>query len=119
MLKAIVEVFAELLVQDHVAQVAVRGGNHPDVHARGAGAAYGLEFALLEHTQELGLKFKRHVADFIKEQRATIRQRKAANMRIDGTGESPPFRARRARFREAQPAKPHSSLSQDSGFGAG
>src|SRR4029077_14519207 len=64
-IEAVVEVFTELLVQDHAAEVTVSGGNHADVHTRGAGAAYGLEFAFLEHTQPLGAEVKRAVPQSI------------------------------------------------------
>jgi len=40
----------------------------------------------LKHAEQLGLKFRRQVTNFIEKQRATICQRKATNVRIEGTG---------------------------------
>jgi hypothetical protein len=73
------------------AEVTVGGGDYPDVHARRADTAHRLEFAFLEHTQELGLKLKRHVANFIEKEGAMVRERKSAHARIDCTRKGSAF----------------------------
>jgi hypothetical protein len=52
----------------------------------------------LEHTEQLGLEFKWHVSNFIEKQRATICERKAADVRIDGTGERSPHMSKQIAF---------------------
>src|SRR5258706_5833653 len=64
-------------------QVLVGHVNNANIDSRCACAIIWLELTLLEHTQELRLKFKRHVSNFIEEQSATIRQREPADMRIN------------------------------------
>src|SRR6266404_6944193 len=70
--KPIVEIFPKLTVANHLPQVPVGSDNDTDVHRRGTCAANGLEFAFLEYAQQLGLKFQRHVSNFIEEQRPAI-----------------------------------------------
>src|SRR6202041_2646501 len=101
-IQAIVEVFAELAVLDHVPQITVGGSDDTDIDSRRAGAAHWLELALLKHTEELGLKFQGHVTNFIEEQRATVGEGKAADVRIDGARESSAFMAEKLAFEKAR-----------------
>src|SRR5258708_37451557 len=78
-------------VSEHWQQGLVRRCYDANVHPRGTRAAYRLKLACLEHTQQLWLQFQRYISNFIEEQRATIRQRKAADVRTNGTRESPAF----------------------------
>jgi hypothetical protein len=75
--------------------------NNANIDSRCARAANCLELALLEHTQELRLKFKRHVSNFIEEQSATIRQREPADMRINCARKGSAFVAEELAFEEA------------------
>ena len=85
--EAIVEIAAELLVGDHLREIAVGCRDEPDVDADGAGAAQPLELLLLQHTQELRLQLERDVADFVEEQRAAVRQLEPADLLRDGARE--------------------------------
>src|SRR5260370_34200996 len=67
----------------------------------GRRAAHGLKLALLEHTQELRLKFKRHVPNFIEEESAAIRQCKTADVRINGARKGSAFMSEELAFEKA------------------
>ena len=46
------------------------GGDDAHIGADRLAAADGGELAFLQHAQQAGLRFRRHVADFVEEQRA-------------------------------------------------
>ncbi len=69
------EIFAELAGGDHLRQVAVGRGNHADVHlALRLIRTHGLDLAVLEKPQEKRLHSEAHLADFVEEQRAAMRE---------------------------------------------
>src|SRR5258708_22812115 len=90
-IQPVVQIFAEFTVSDHLPQVLVGRRDDANIDPRGTRASYGLELALLEHTEQLGLKLQRQVSDFIEKQRATIRQCKAADGRSESAPRSSPF----------------------------
>ena len=59
-------------------QVAVSGGNHPNIGSDGSGSTDTLKFVFLQNTQESDLGFGRKFSDFIKEDRASFGQFKAS-----------------------------------------
>ena len=81
------QVLAELALLHHLAQVAVGRGDDAHVHAQRAGAAEPLELVLLEHAQDLRLRARAHVADFVEEQRAAVGLLEAADALLVGAGE--------------------------------
>src|SRR6266404_6753106 len=85
-IQAIIQILPEFTVTDHLPQVLIGRRDDTNIDARGTGAAYSLELALLENTEQLGLKLHWHVSDFIQKQCAAVRQRKSADMRIDRSG---------------------------------
>ena len=66
----VVEIGAEAPALDVVFQIAVRRRHDAHVHRNGFGAADGDRFALLQHAEQLHLGRRRHLADFIEEERA-------------------------------------------------
>jgi hypothetical protein len=72
-------------------QILIGCSNDANIDSRCTRAADGLKLTLLEHAEQLGLKLQWHVSNFVEEQRATIRQRKAADMRIDSARKGPAF----------------------------
>jgi hypothetical protein len=96
-----VQIFTEFPIPSHSLQIVVGRCNDANIDSRCASAAHGLKLALLEHTQELRLKFKRHVTNFIEEQSATIRQRESADMRIDSTRKGSAFVSEELAFEQA------------------
>ena len=67
-----IEVFAEVSGGDLLFEVAVRGGDDPQVDFRRAGLADLDEFAAFEHAQQLGLQFDGHFSDFVEKQRSLV-----------------------------------------------
>src|ERR1700720_4019027 len=90
-IQAIVQILSEFTVTDHLPQISIGRRDHTNIDARGTSAAYGLELALLEHAEQLGLKLQWHVSNFIKKQCAAVRQRKPADMRINRSGKGSAF----------------------------
>src|SRR5258708_2389315 len=85
-IQAIVQILSEFTVTEHLPQVLIGRRDDTNIDARGTGAAYGLELALLEHAEQLRLKLHCHVSDFIKKQSASVRQRNPADVPIDSSG---------------------------------
>jgi hypothetical protein len=85
--QAVVEVLAELARLHHRRQIAVGRRDQPHVDAQRARAAEPLELVLLEHAQDLGLRARAHVADFVEEQRAAVGLLEAADALLVGAGE--------------------------------
>src|SRR5712671_7554101 len=100
-IQAIIQILPEFTVTDHLPQVLIGRRDDTNIDARGTGAAYGLELALLEHTEQFRLKLHWHVSDFIKKQCASVRQRKPADMRIDSSGKGSAFVPEKLTFEKA------------------
>ena len=86
-LEAVEEVAAELLLRDHLGQVAIGGGDEADVDGDGPVAAEALNLPLLQGAQQFGLQVERHFADLIQKQRAFMGQFQAAYLAGNGAGE--------------------------------
>ena len=76
----IVQVLTETTFAHQPLQVHVRGADQADIDRYGLRASHADHAAVLEGTQQLGLKVRRDVADFIKEQGATVSLLKLACM---------------------------------------
>src|SRR5258705_1000371 len=122
-IQAIVQILSEFTVTDHLPQVLIGRRDDTNIDARGTGAAYGLELALLKDTEQLGLKLHWHVSDFIQKQCAAVRQRKSADMRIDRSGKGSPLLPEKLAFEktgrhrcacpfEAIPAEPSAQFPE-------
>src|ERR1700683_5575946 len=73
-IQTIIKIFAKGSLFEGLAQIAVGGRDQPHVHFHRARAAEPLKLALLQNAQQLHLRRRRHIADFIKKQRSLIRQ---------------------------------------------
>ena len=73
-----VEIFTESALADHGFQIAIGGGDHPDVDLDGAGPAERLEFPFLEHSKKFGLQLERQFANLVEEERPMIGEREPA-----------------------------------------
>ena len=83
------QVFAKLPLRDHVAQRPVGRRNHAHVHAaRGLVGADFLQFAGLEKPQQQPLHPQRHLADFVEEDGAVMRQLELARLVAIRAGEA-------------------------------
>ena len=98
--QAVIEVFAELALLDAAGQVAIGGGDHPDVDLDGFGTAQALQFALLQDAQEFGLQIHRQFADFVEEERAALGLFEAADAALEGAGEGAAHMAEELAFQQ-------------------
>src|SRR5581483_10436836 len=74
---------------DHLrAEVAVRGGDDPDVDLAPLVAAHALHHAVLDDAEDLRLQRGRRVADLVEEERAAVREFELADPLPDGARES-------------------------------
>ena len=63
--QAVEEVLAELAVAHHLLQVDIGGRDNADVHLEFVHTTEVHELAILEHAQDLALRFHAHGADLV------------------------------------------------------
>ena len=87
----VVEIAAEFPVDNHLLEIAVGGGDQSNVGLNQLVAPQTFELLLLEDAQQFGLQFQRHIAHFIEEQGAFVRQFEAADTLGAGPGKRAAF----------------------------
>ena len=85
--ESIVEVGPQLALGNGLAGIAVGGRQHAHVHVLLGARAQPAQLALLENTQQLGLRAGGHLADLVQQQRAPGSQLEAAGPPLDRAGE--------------------------------
>ncbi len=70
--QAVEEVLAEAPALHLLRQVAVGGGDDPDIDLDAGGTPDPLEGLLLQHAHDLALGLQRHVGDLVEQQRAAM-----------------------------------------------
>jgi hypothetical protein len=68
--QAMKEILAKQPLADPRLEILVRRGNDADLGFQGRMAAHPIIMAVRQHAQQARLQFRRHVADFVQEQRA-------------------------------------------------
>src|SRR5262249_9676256 len=86
-IEPVVQVFSELAGRHHRRKIPVGRRDEPDVDAERPSAAEAFELVLLQHAQNLCLRARAPVADFVEEQRASVRLFEAADALLVGAGE--------------------------------
>src|SRR5436190_2627678 len=86
-----IQVFAEATLLDFFLEILVRGGDDADVYFDRPRGSEALDFAFLQHAQDLGLRLRAHVADFVEENRSAIRLFELADLLFRRAGERPLF----------------------------
>ncbi len=81
-------------------EIAVGRGDHAHIDTDRTIAAERPEFALLQHAQQLDLKGRAGLADFVQEERAAIRLLEEANAILDRAGEGATLVAEELRFEQ-------------------
>src|SRR5437899_10383842 len=66
------QVLPKLSGLDGLFQVLIRGSDHPDIDLDQAGAPDSGELVVLQDAQQLGLQAKRHVANLVQEDCASV-----------------------------------------------
>ena len=78
--EAVVQVLAERLLADGLEQVAIGGGDDPDVDLHRRRAADPVELVLLQDAEQLGLGLERELADLVEEDRPAVGQLEPADV---------------------------------------
>ena len=78
----VVEVRTEFPLRNRIVQISIGGGDDADVDADRPRASQSQELTLLEHAQELRLRRRRHLGDFVEEQHAARGQFNLARLRL-------------------------------------
>ena len=99
-IEAIEQVGAEMPAVDGGEQVDAGGGDEANVDGNRQHAADALDNAGFERAEKLHLHGRRHVADFIEEQRAGVGGFEAAGAGLDGAGEGAGFVAEHFAFEQ-------------------
>ena len=88
-IQSVVKVFPKGTGRRHLAQIAIGGGDNPDIHARDhmVGANF-LNFAGLEEPQQQALHAQGHFPYFIQKHRAVVGDLELAGFITVGTGEA-------------------------------
>ncbi len=97
---AIVEVFSELRFSNKVIKILVRRCHDADIDLDWLNPPDSCKFALLDDTQELRLRDRTQVTDFVQEQRSGVRQFKLSDASGCGIRERPFFVAEEFAFYE-------------------
>ena len=85
--QAVVEIAAEVSGANLLVEVAVRRRDDARVDRNRLGRADGNHFALLQHAEQLDLRRRRRLADFVEEERALRRRAEEAELVADRAGE--------------------------------
>src|SRR5437660_8474016 len=85
--QAVIKIFAEAALSHQRKELYVGSGYNAHVDSELLGAAEAHEFALLNHAQKLGLRFRANGGDFIKENGALIGDFEEALFGSNGAGE--------------------------------
>ena len=96
------EILAKGLFAHRLEQIAVAGGNDPNVDLNRRAAADPLTFALLQHAEELGLNLEGDFTDLVEEDRAAVGQLEAAEAFGEGAGEGAFFMAEQLTLHQAR-----------------
>ena len=99
-IQPVVEILAKGAFFERGAQIAIGGGDQAHVHFDRARAAEPLEFALLQNAQQLHLRGRRNVADFIEKQRALVGQFEFSGLAGGRAGEGALFVAEEFAFQK-------------------
>ena len=81
-------------------EIAIGGGDDPDVDAHVVAAAEPRELAVLQHLQQLRLQRRLHLADLVEEHRAVVGELELARLVLDGAGERAALEPEQLRFEQ-------------------
>lgn len=115
-IEPVIEVFAKAPLLYQWNKIAIGGGHDPDIHADFLPAAHPANTTRLQGAQQAGLCLCRHIANFIKEQRATICLFKLADLLSHCPGKGTTFMAEQFTFQQIMRNCCH--IHRDKGTGA-
>ena len=84
---AVEKVLTKLPLLDQVPELLVGGHQEPEIDLDAFDAPQRLDHVVFQHAQELGLNRVAHLVDFVKKERAAMRQEQAARLGFPGVRE--------------------------------
>ena len=99
--ESIVQIRAEGAAANLFFQLAIRGGDQPHIDRLRLGPTYGNHFALLEDAQQLYLRGRSRLADFVEEECPLRRRREETALVLDRASERPLHVAEQLALQEA------------------
>ena len=86
-IQAVIQILAQFALAQRVFEHFVGGRDHAHIHCDLGLSAQPPHAGILQHAQQLGLRAHRHLADFIQQQRAVLRQLETARAPLHRAGE--------------------------------
>src|SRR6185437_13264482 len=80
------EVFAKVSASDLLFEILVGRGNQPDINCDRVTGSHRRKTLLVECSQHLGLRLQAHIANFIEEERASVRAFEGPSLLCAGAG---------------------------------
>ena len=100
-IETVEQVLPKLPVSNILLQIAVGGGNDPDIDVQGVNAAQSFKFTILQDPQQLRLQFEGQFADFVQKKSALVGQFDAADFLADGAGKPTFFVSKKFALQQA------------------
>src|SRR5439155_16972038 len=98
----VIQVFAEAALANELFEILMSGRDNAHVHLERLAGADALESLFLQHAEQLGLDFKRNIANFVQEEGAPIRQFESPNLVFMRARESSLDVAKQLAFQESR-----------------
>src|SRR4029077_17059634 len=98
--EAVIQVLAETAFGDLFVKLFVGGSDDSDVDVALLVAAYGTDFAFLEHAVQLHLHGQAHITDLVHEQRTAVSSLEKSLAILSGAGEGAFHIAKQFRFQQ-------------------
>ena len=99
-MQPVIQILAERSLLHHLLELAVGGRDDPHVDLALLGGADRQEDTFLKDAQQLDLKSRRHITDFIEKERALVGDLKEAWLIADGAGERAAAMSKEFAFKE-------------------
>ena len=99
-IEAVIKIFSEAAVAHPGFEILMRGGDDAHVHPDRQVTADTVELTVGEHAQQARLQLRRHVADLVQEQRATVSLLETPLALTLGAGEGAAFVSEQLRLQQ-------------------
>src|SRR5271163_909198 len=99
--ESVIKVLPQCTLENRTPQIAVRRGDHADVHLDRLASSQPFELALLKHAQEFQLHLSGHFADLIEEYSTAVSELEAADSLLRRARERALLMAKQFAFDEA------------------
>src|ERR1700722_4816803 len=99
-IQTVVQIDSKLAFRHHLSEILIGRRHDPNIDSGGLRTPKPFEFLLLNHAQELRLKFQRQFANLVEKERASIGSLKAPHSLGNGSSECAPLMTEQFAFEE-------------------